>query len=199
METRLLCGDPWEAEKLGAFWRWPITRCFIESHRAGLIIQHSINFHLNSEHWRAVQCWILDIITYLCCLKYLNRHLIPMSINCVTTSLQSMLYMTTRYPNWAHRLVKYSLYRIGLYIFTFSSSCTHSDDYIPNFMPKSSIISMNYHSIIVSYKSSWKQIRYCHKKSSTQSYHLNYLGNSRVPNAAYQVSRQLVNWFWEDI
>ena len=43
METRLPCGDQWKAEKLGAFWRWPITRCFIKSDRAGLIIDHSIN------------------------------------------------------------------------------------------------------------------------------------------------------------
>ena len=25
------CGDQWKAEKLGAFWRWPITRCLIKS------------------------------------------------------------------------------------------------------------------------------------------------------------------------
>ena len=55
METRLPCGDQWKVEKLGAFWRWPITRCFIKSDRAGLIIEHSINFRLNSEHWRAVR------------------------------------------------------------------------------------------------------------------------------------------------
>ena len=57
METRLLCGDQWKAEKLGAFWRWPITRCFIESDKAGLIIEYSINFCLNGEHWRAVKSW----------------------------------------------------------------------------------------------------------------------------------------------
>ena len=55
METRLPYGDQWKAEKLGAFWRWPITRCFIKSDRAGLIIDHSIIFRLNGEHWRAVQ------------------------------------------------------------------------------------------------------------------------------------------------
>ena len=54
METRLPCDDQWKAEKLG-FWRWPITRCFIKSDRAGLFIEHSINFRLNGEHWRAVQ------------------------------------------------------------------------------------------------------------------------------------------------
>ena len=60
METRLPCGDQWKAEKLGGFWRWPITRCFIKSYRAGLFIVHSINFRLNGEHWRAVQyCAIL--------------------------------------------------------------------------------------------------------------------------------------------
>ena len=57
METRQPCGGQWKAEKLEAFWRWPITRCFIKSDRAGLIIGHSINFRLtcNGEHWRAVQ------------------------------------------------------------------------------------------------------------------------------------------------
>ena len=25
------CGDQWKAEKLGAFWRWPITRCLIKN------------------------------------------------------------------------------------------------------------------------------------------------------------------------
>ena len=52
--TRLPYGDQWKAEKL-AFWRWPITRCFIKSDSAGLFIEHSINFCLNGEHWRAVQ------------------------------------------------------------------------------------------------------------------------------------------------
>ena len=55
METRLPCGDLWKAEKLGVFRRWPITRCFIKSDRAGLFIEHFINFHLNGEHRRAVQ------------------------------------------------------------------------------------------------------------------------------------------------
>ena len=54
-ETRLPCGDQWKAEKIGAFWHWPIVRCFIKSDRAGLIIEDSINFHLNGEHWWAVQ------------------------------------------------------------------------------------------------------------------------------------------------
>ena len=49
------CSDQWKAEKLGTFWRWPVTRCVIESDRAGLIIEHSINFRLNGEHWRTVQ------------------------------------------------------------------------------------------------------------------------------------------------
>ena len=56
MKTRILCGHQRKAETLGAFWRWPITRCFIKSDRAGLIIGHSINLRLNGEHWRAVQC-----------------------------------------------------------------------------------------------------------------------------------------------
>ena len=55
METRLPCGDQWKADKIGAFWRWSITRCFIESDSVGLIIEYSINFRLNGEHWRAVQ------------------------------------------------------------------------------------------------------------------------------------------------
>ena len=55
METRLPCGDQWKAEKLEAFKRWPITRCFIKSDRAVLFIEHSINFRFNGEHWRAVQ------------------------------------------------------------------------------------------------------------------------------------------------
>ena len=52
METRLPCGDQWKAEKLGAFWRWPITWYFIKSDSAGLFIEHSINFRLDGEHWR---------------------------------------------------------------------------------------------------------------------------------------------------
>ena len=59
MEIRLPCGDQWKAEKLAAFWRWPITRCFIKSERAGLIIDHSIIFCLDGEHWRAVQLMLL--------------------------------------------------------------------------------------------------------------------------------------------
>ena len=59
METRLACGDQWKAEKFGAFWRWPITRCFIKSDRAWLIINHSTSFRLNGEHWRAVH-WLYD-------------------------------------------------------------------------------------------------------------------------------------------
>ena len=55
METRLRCGDQWKAEKLGAFWHWPITKCLIKSYRAGLIIEHSVNFPLNGEHLWAVQ------------------------------------------------------------------------------------------------------------------------------------------------
>ena len=55
METRLPCGDQWKAEKLGVFRRWPITRCFIKSDRAGLFIEHFINFRHNGEHRRAVQ------------------------------------------------------------------------------------------------------------------------------------------------
>ena len=55
VETRLPCGDQWKAEKLGAFWRWPITRCVSKSDKAGLIVMHSMNFRLNGEHWRAVQ------------------------------------------------------------------------------------------------------------------------------------------------
>ena len=58
METRRPCdhcGSQWKAEKLGAFWHWPITRCFIKSDRAKLIIEHSINFRLDGEYWRTVQ------------------------------------------------------------------------------------------------------------------------------------------------
>ena len=54
VETRLQWGDQWKAEKLVAFWRWPITRCSMKSDRARLIIEHSINFHLTSKHWRVV-------------------------------------------------------------------------------------------------------------------------------------------------
>ena len=32
-----------------------MTRCLIKSDRARLFIEHSINFHLNGEHCRAVQ------------------------------------------------------------------------------------------------------------------------------------------------
>ena len=31
MVIRQPCGDQWKAENLGAFWRWPITRCLIKS------------------------------------------------------------------------------------------------------------------------------------------------------------------------
>ena len=31
MIIRQPCGDQWKAEKLGAYWRWPITRCLIKS------------------------------------------------------------------------------------------------------------------------------------------------------------------------
>ena len=55
METRLSCGDQWKAENLGAFWRWPIIRCFFKSDKAGLIIENSINIRVNGEHWRAMQ------------------------------------------------------------------------------------------------------------------------------------------------
>ena len=58
METRLPRGDQWKAEKLRVFRRWPISRCFTKSDRAGLFIEHSINFRLNGEHWRAVQFMI---------------------------------------------------------------------------------------------------------------------------------------------
>ena len=47
--NQILCGDEWKAEKLGAFWRRPITWCFIKSDRAGLIIDLSINFRLTGE------------------------------------------------------------------------------------------------------------------------------------------------------
>ena len=49
METRLPCGGRWKAEKLGAFWRWPVTRRFIKNDKAGLIIEHSINLRLNGR------------------------------------------------------------------------------------------------------------------------------------------------------
>ena len=45
-----------EWEHNNNFLRWPVTRCFIKRDRAGLIIiDHSLNFRLNGEHWRAVQ------------------------------------------------------------------------------------------------------------------------------------------------
>ena len=59
METRLPRGDQWKAEKIGVFGRRPITRCFIKSDRAGLFIEHRINFRLYGEHWRAVQYMLL--------------------------------------------------------------------------------------------------------------------------------------------
>ena len=62
--TRLPCGDQWKAEKLGAIWRWPITRCFVKSDRAGLIIDHSINFRLNGEHWRVIAITAMHLITF---------------------------------------------------------------------------------------------------------------------------------------
>ena len=49
METRLPRGDQWKAEKLGVFRRWPITRCFFKSDRAGLFIEHTINFRLTAN------------------------------------------------------------------------------------------------------------------------------------------------------
>ena len=66
LETRLPCGDQWKAEKLGALWRLPITRCFIKSDSAGLIIDHYINFRLNGEHWRAVQLQYVGLWFSLC-------------------------------------------------------------------------------------------------------------------------------------
>ena len=60
-ETRLPRGDQWKAEKLGAFWRWPITRCLIKSVSAGLFIEHSKSLRLNGEHWRAVQFMCVTI------------------------------------------------------------------------------------------------------------------------------------------
>ena len=50
MVIRQPCGDQWKAEKLGAFWRWPITRCFIKSDStASLIIEHTVNFALSGN------------------------------------------------------------------------------------------------------------------------------------------------------
>ena len=50
METRLPWGDQWKAEKLlGAFWRWPITKCFIKSDRAGLILVTPYIFALTAN------------------------------------------------------------------------------------------------------------------------------------------------------
>ena len=63
---------PWKPEKWGAFWRWPIIRCFIKSDRAGLIIDLSINFRLNGKHRRAVQflCYFCKVMLYLKLLVY---------------------------------------------------------------------------------------------------------------------------------
>ena len=76
METKLPCGDQWKAEKLGAFWRWPITRCFIKSDSAGLFIDHSINFSLNGEYWRAVQS-LLDFYDKPQRLRFINMTKLP--------------------------------------------------------------------------------------------------------------------------
>ena len=83
METRLPRGDQWKAEKLGVFKRWPITRCFIKSDRAGLFIEHFINFRHNGEHWRAVQC---DIDCLLYCIHSLE------SSNLITYDILDKLF-----------------------------------------------------------------------------------------------------------
>ena len=44
-----------KSRKIRSILALTITRCFIKSDRAGLIIEHSINYRLNGEHCRAVQ------------------------------------------------------------------------------------------------------------------------------------------------
>ena len=49
MVIRQPCGDQWKAEKLWAFWRWPITRCLTIATVASLIIEHTVNFALSCK------------------------------------------------------------------------------------------------------------------------------------------------------
>ena len=88
-ETILPCSDQWKAEKLGAFWRGPITRCFIKIDRASWIIEHSIYFRLNGEHWRAVQLrWFLSTHYITLCDQYLllsEKGHIVLQIKCANT------------------------------------------------------------------------------------------------------------------
>ena len=49
MKAWLQDGDQWKAENLAGFCNWPITRCFVQSDRARLIIEHSTNFALSGN------------------------------------------------------------------------------------------------------------------------------------------------------
>ena len=55
MVIRQQCGDQWKAEKLGAFWRWPITRCLIKSDSIYLNYRAHCKFCLIRQQSRAVQ------------------------------------------------------------------------------------------------------------------------------------------------
>ena len=55
MVIRQPCGDQWKAEKLGAFWRWPITRCLIKSDSSYLNYRAHCKFCLIRQQSRAVQ------------------------------------------------------------------------------------------------------------------------------------------------
>ena len=62
MVIRQPCGDQWKAEKLGAFWRWPITRCLIKSDSSSLIIEHTENFALSgNSHGPCIYLRIVNI------------------------------------------------------------------------------------------------------------------------------------------
>ena len=55
MVIRQPSGDQWKAEKLGAFWRWPMTRCLIKSDSSQLNYRAHCKFCLIRQQSRAVQ------------------------------------------------------------------------------------------------------------------------------------------------
>ena len=55
MVIRQPWGDQWKAEKLGAFWCWPITRCLIKSDCSWLNYRAHFEFYLIRQKSRAVQ------------------------------------------------------------------------------------------------------------------------------------------------
>ena len=61
---RQSCGDQWKAEKLGAFWRWPITRCLIKSDSSKLNYRAYCKFCLIRQQSRAVQWQFLPMNVY---------------------------------------------------------------------------------------------------------------------------------------